>query len=107
MSCTWGNPAKDGTAIAYFKIHYDDRSSEILPIKKGSDVVDWVNENAAYNKVGIEKIGWSGNGDIKNWNTHLSEIIWDNPHPDKLITHIDFTSAKESAAPFLVGITLE
>ena len=106
MSCTWGS-AKDGTPIAYFKIHYDDGSNEILPIIKGSDVVNWVNENEAYNKVGIEKIGWSGKGEIKNWNTHLSEIIWDNPHPDKLITHIDFTSAKESAAPFLVGITLE
>lgn len=36
----------------------------------------------------------------------LSEVVWQNPHPEKTIRAIDFVSGKLQAAPFLLGITL-
>ena len=32
---------------------------------------------------------------------------WENPHADKLVTHLDFISAKEGTGPLLAGITVE
>ena len=104
-SATWMRE-KDGEKLASFIIHYNDKTSEEFPVFAGSDVVDWVNKSGAFEKVGIEKIGWSGVGK-KNWEAFLSELIWTNPHPEKLITNIDFISNQKHGAPFLVGITLE
>ena len=37
----------------------------------------------------------------------LSELVWKNPHPDKVITTIDFVSEMQQEVPFVVAITLE
>ncbi|HIG84224.1 MAG TPA: hypothetical protein EYQ23_09205 [Verrucomicrobiales bacterium] len=97
--------ASRGTQIATFKIHYDNGSNEEFPVIAVSDIVDWANRNAAIENLGPEKIGWTGKA--TGWQATLSELIWENPHPDKVITKIDFLSNKGRGAPFLVGITLE
>ena len=53
-----------------------------------------------------ERIGWRIDRG-KQGERILSEVVWQNPHPDKTITSIDFVSGLKACAPFLVGITLE
>ena len=105
MSSIWMREP-DGIEVANFKIHFDDGSEEIFKVLAGSDIVDWINESGSINKVGLEKIGWSGkNG--KGRTAYISELNWRNPNPDKLITKIDFISNKKRSGPFLLVITLE
>ncbi|MGK0186699.1 MAG: WD40 repeat protein [Verrucomicrobiales bacterium] len=101
MSCNWGD--QPGAEVARFVMHYDDGPPQTMSVNFGEHVGDWW-------KVGprspASSPGWSGsnpNGQA----LHLSELVWENPHPDETISHIDFISNLQSAAPFLVGITLE
>jgi hypothetical protein len=34
-------------------------------------------------------------------------VTWNNPRPEEEIASLDFVSAKQSAAPFLVAVTVE
>ena len=60
-------------------------------------------------KEGLEHIAWQQDfqaGSRRNKLT-LTRQTWENPHPDKVITHLDFASAGQQAAPFLVAVTVE
>ena len=53
-----------------------------------------------------DKIGWIGecsNGDARA----LTKYSWENPHPDKKVSHIDFEGGLSETAPFIVAITIE
>jgi hypothetical protein len=64
----------------------------------------------------LSAIDWLGPNDIEDSKTivwrsvdrraGLSQKSWENPHPDKTTSTIDFVSANAQSAPFLVGITL-
>ncbi|MGI8605173.1 MAG: hypothetical protein ACR2OZ_19550 [Verrucomicrobiales bacterium] len=97
-STSWGRETR-GAEVARFVMHYDDGSTETMPVKFVDDVADQV--PATGDPVDAGKVGWRGN-------LHeISELVWENPHPDKMIKTIGFISAKAKAAPFLIGITLE
>jgi hypothetical protein len=34
-------------------------------------------------------------------------VTWNNPRPEEEIVSLDFVSAQQSAAPFLVAVTVE
>ena len=92
--------AQPGEVVAELLIHYDDGASARIELKHGEHVMDWLHHG---DQIDPEKVGWRGRPNRKK---HLSEIIWDNPHPEKLISHIDFVSALTASGPFLVAITL-
>jgi hypothetical protein len=58
----------------------------------------------------LRSLGWfdrgPSGGDGPFSGVAFSEKIWRNPHPEKVITSIDFVSAKIEAAPFLLGVTV-
>jgi len=53
--------------------------------------------------------GWNGSKLRLTYNTGIALYVmsWDNPYPNRIIESIDFVSALNGAAPFLVGITLD
>ncbi len=103
MGCTYGRAAL-GSEAAHFVIHYEDGSEEKASILYPNDIADWVGGNNV--PLPEERIGWQIDRGEQGERI-LSEVVWQNPHPDKTITSIDFVSGLKACAPFLVGITLE
>ena len=102
-SCQYGLEAR-GVEVARFVMHYADGSSETMPVKFLDDIADWLLKPGE--NIPKAKIGWRGTN-AANRASVLSELVWKNPHPEKVIESIDFISAQAKAAPFLLGITLE
>lgn len=92
-----------GERLARFVIHYENGSTTEMPVVLGPDGV------VGLRMVAFETVvGWKGSISENETQGVLSELIWDNPHPDKIITTIDFVSElSPRGAPFLVAITLE
>jgi hypothetical protein len=107
-----GDPiwVKDGTKIAEYKITYDDGKSETIPVVYGEDVRDWWG-GEGFKGVSRGKMAWKGDNEATKSNQrHIRLFLttWDNPHPGKSITSIDFVKVGDTVtAPFCVAITLE
>jgi hypothetical protein len=108
-----GDPfyVKDGTVIGQYMVRYSDGSGEGISIAYGEDVRDWfyVDDEA---KTTRGKIVWNGENDraaMLDAKIRLYLMTWDNPHPDKTITSIDYIGKKSETpcAPFCVAMTLE
>lgn len=110
----WGSPGvPDGTLIGRFVVHYDDGSTETIPIEYGHDVRDWwaLGDSLPASK---GKAVWTGvneaSRDFRGMRVEirLYKSTWDNPHPEKAIERLDYQSTNEtSASPFLVAATAE
>ena len=88
-------------------IHFEDGSNTAMPLVVNKDVFNWWSVSHAENgTIKSENIGFLGDNYLGNKRI-LTKPIWENPTPEKIITHIDFVSGKVAAGPFLVGITLE
>jgi hypothetical protein len=53
-----------------------------------------------------ENVGFLGENNLGN-KRFLTKPVWENPHPDKTISHIDLNSGLIKMAPFIVAITIE
>jgi hypothetical protein len=100
----------DGTKIGEFKITYDDKSTETIPIVYGEDVRDWWFSPGSKG-VSRGKAVWSGENEMSKGleaRIRLYMTSWTNPHPDRMIATIDYQRLGDTlAAPFCVAITLE
>ena len=92
--------ANQNDEVARFVIHYDDNSQAVVPLLFGVDIDDWYDTDDTKLR---ERIAWEGD-DPQH---HVTLKSWQNPNPDKMISHVDFVSGKRFAAPFLVAITAE
>lgn len=100
----------DGTRIARYEVHYEDGSREEIPVVYGQDVRDWwITKNAQGATRG--KVAWEGdNPSAKSYGHRLRLHLgtWENPHPEKKVTRIDFEKADDAlTAPFCIALTLE
>ena len=106
-----GAAIEEGTRIAEYKVHYDDGTSETIPVVYGQDVRDWwFYPNSK--EVTRGKLGWKGENEYSKTfeaEIHLYVLTWENPHPAKTVTSINYakTDPESVAAPFCVAITLE
>jgi len=106
-----GAVIEEGTRIAEYKVIYDDKTSETIPVVYGQDVRDWwFYPNSK--EVTRGKVGWKGENEYcKSFNAelHLYVLTWENPHPNKKVTSINYakTDPESVAAPFCVAITFE
>jgi hypothetical protein len=109
-STIWGrgdsvNSGED--PVARYVFHYDDGSSVEDPVLWRRDIVDWWNGGTLGD---LRSLGWFDRAPARPGEAFsqatFSEKIWRNPHPEKVITRIDFVSAKIEAAPFLLGVTV-
>jgi hypothetical protein len=102
----WSSPL--GTVIGRYVAHYADGRTREIPIVYGEDVRDWWTQP---NEVGLgtaEPV-WSGPNTVSSSGPTVALYMttWLNPLPDLAIESIDYHSAMEEAAPFLVAITLD
>ena len=96
---------ENGISVAKFVIHYEDNTQEEKPIIFGDDLLGWMHVSQS-SSVKSESVGWIGPNNLGNRRI-LTKPVWNNPFPEKVISHIDFISELKAAAPFVVGITLE
>ncbi|MEQ2010554.1 MAG: hypothetical protein ABMA26_27525 [Limisphaerales bacterium] len=95
--------AEDGTMIAEYKVHYEDGTTQAIPVVYGKDLRDFFNHDD-FKPVERAKLAWKDNEPP----LRLYLCAWENPHPAKIIRSIDFVKTGDtSCAPFCVAITLE
>jgi hypothetical protein len=106
-----GYSTEDGTVIAKYVIHYDDKTTADVEVQFGRDVVDWwaYPDRAGPTK---GKVAWEGENEAsKGFDAKIKLYLmtWENPKPDKRVEKIDFvaTNPEQPAAPFCVAITAE
>jgi hypothetical protein len=118
-TCYGGGPNQEGTAyfvkddtvIGEYRVNFEDKSSEIIPIVYGKDVRDWFYVDGE-KSVSDGKIAWKGDNDFAKGvgsRIRLYHSTWENPHRSKKVVSIDYLSRKDDtvAAPFCVAMTLE
>lgn len=101
----------DDTTIGEYKVYYDDKTTETIPIVYGQDVRDWwfgKDEKAPAKS----KVVWKSETEQSKkymCGTRLYLSTWKNPKPDKKVVSIDYIGRKTEtgAAPFCVAMTLE
>ena len=103
--------------IGEYRIRYTDGSIVMVAIVLGRNVqLSWRSAIPSDGEVAGAKLVfkvWSDrpgapHRGIKRgtwgWIYHFT---WTNPHPDRRIASLDFVSAEQPAAPFLIGVTLD
>lgn len=98
-------------AIGQFDMTYGDGPGgrETRTIIYGKDVLKW-RFDPAHLEVGHAQAVWTGRNQAgKKHNRHirLFHMQWNNPHPDRVVKTIDFSSHRTTSAPFLLAITLD
>jgi len=108
----WGGVG--GTPVGEYRLHYEDGSSTAFPIIFGEDVCDWYNtgnQSAATRAATRATVAWTGNNlnaSSRGRSTlRLYLRAWENPHPDKKVTSLDYVSTLTPCNPFCVAITVE
>jgi hypothetical protein len=100
----------DGALIAQYKVHYEDGTTQLIPVVYGEDVRDWFFTD---NSKGVSrgKVAWEGNNELaKSLKSQIRLYLttWENPHPGKRVKSIDYVKLGETpAAPFWVAATME
>ncbi len=105
----------DGNDVCVYRVHYEDASTEEIPVRCGQQVFDWWLDPAQVNEA-MAKFGvfaaWQGQNRMTRsqgrWGVWLPCYEWANPHPEKVIRDIDFCAVpKHDYGPVatLVGIT--
>jgi hypothetical protein len=118
-NCFGGGPSlpgsplyvEDDTKIGEYKVNYEDKSAEYVPIVFGKDVRDWwFRDDEKEPSRGL--VAWKGENDpAKKHGCKLRLYLstWKNPKPDMKVISVDYIGQKEAtvAAPFCAALTLE
>jgi hypothetical protein len=110
----WGSPGvADGTVLGHYTVHYEDETSEQIPIVYGEDVRDWwqLADSAGASRA---TVAWTGvnkaSQDFRGGRVELRLFLrtWENPKPRIKIDSLDMVSLNTTvSSPFCVAITLE
>ncbi|HEY1861819.1 MAG TPA: hypothetical protein VGG61_15775 [Gemmataceae bacterium] len=102
---------EDGTTIGEYKVYYDDKTTETIPIVYGEDVRDWWFGKDEKEPSKSQVVWKSETEQSKKYmcGTRLYLSTWKNPKPGKKVVSIDYIGRKTEtgAAPFCVAMTLE
>jgi hypothetical protein len=106
----FGDDIEIGQTAMKVKIHFEDNSQESFSLRGKVDVFDyWIHteeRREAIERLDTDKIGWIGTC-ARGHGRALTKFSWENPHPDKKVSHLDFEGGLADAAPFIVAITTE
>jgi hypothetical protein len=104
----WGSLG--GVQIGSYRVHYRDGEPAEVRIVYGRHVREWWASATAVPLTPGAGLAWEGS----NPPTHalglklrLYQMTWVNPRPEVEIVSLDFVSAMENSAPFLLGVTTE
>jgi len=102
-----------GTAVAGLILHYSDGEESRFDIRQGIEILDWwdwphaaISQPTDTNTVEA----WSGSNSAaqqQGASIRLFDTAFVNPHLEKEIQSIDYTSAMTGSAPFMVALTIE
>jgi eukaryotic-like serine/threonine-protein kinase len=101
---------EDGINVAEYIVHYRDGSVERIPIVSGHELKDFWLPRDRSNPASRAEIAWRGANEMSRRHAFpvgLFKFTWQNPRPDAEIQGLDFVSAMNVPAPFLVAITAE
>jgi hypothetical protein len=107
QACGW-RMARPDTRLGAYVVHYAGGKSREIPIIYGKDVQDWHNWEPL--PPSDSCIAWAGvnlAGRRLGTCIRLFKSTWENPSPSETVTRIDFISAMQDPAPFLIAITAE
>ena len=97
-TCAWTDVA--GSKIGAYKVNYSDGTSENIDLAYGVNIVSWIDQRSVG---GADRV-WMGRTK-DDQRLDLWRIQWDNPHPEKTIKSIEFSSTGTSAGPVLVAVS--
>lgn len=103
-ACGFASPR--GTRIGEYVMHYAGGETKSAPIIYGVNIIDWWESDI----VTDARVAWVGShaaARLLGKQTRLIKYTWDNPLPDREIVSMDFVSAVENSAPFLVAVTVD
>ena len=104
-----GWPSTEGQTVSKWTVYYNDGTENVIRVRYGKDVADWWTESEAPSLSG-SATAWEGeNTATENspMQLRLFKKTWDNPHPEKVISAIDYSSNMKDSSPFLLAITAE
>lgn len=102
-----------GTTVARLVLHYADGGESRFDIRQGNEVLDWWGWPHAPIKRPTEAntvVAWVGSNpaaEHQGAQVRLFDTAFVNPHPEKEIQSMDYTSAMTASAPFMVALTIE
>jgi len=86
--------------VGNYRILYADNTSETIPLEYGVNICAWDDTSPAY----FAKVVWRSQT-ADGTPVALRALCWDNPHPQKTITAVEFSVVDEMAAPMLFAVT--
>ena len=104
-----GWPSDEGQTIAKWTIYYDDGTENVIRVHYGKDVADWWTAPDAPSLSGSQA-AWEGENAAtreSSMQLRLFKKAWNNPHPEKVIKAIDYTSSMKDSSPFMLAITAD
>lgn len=97
-TCLWRDTPK--RTIGSYRINYSDGTSETVDLAYGVNIVAFNDQRSLANADRV----WSGRT-RDDERVSLVRMQWDNPHPNKQIESVEFTSAKTEAGPVLIAVS--
>jgi WD40 repeat protein/serine/threonine protein kinase len=101
---------RTGTVVGKYVIHYADGTIDDRPLVLGNDVLDWWTkppDSGSSQKLQVAWTGYNRNSRGEGKTIQLYKTTWEIPRSDAEIVSMDFVSAKQTTAPFLVAISVE
>jgi RNA polymerase sigma factor (sigma-70 family) len=102
-----------GTLVATLALHYADGEQARFDIRQGVELLDWwgwphapVKQPAGQDTV-VAWIGSNPAAEHHGARVRLFDTAFVNPHPEKEIQSIDYSSAMAGSAPFMVALSIE
>ena len=100
-----------GTVVAKYRLYYADGSTAELPIEFERDVMAWwVGWNQPqWDLPKAKRVATGSNAALPGdqWSLALYLRNWDNPHPERWVTRVEFESTMQNSAPSMAGLTVE
>jgi hexosaminidase len=96
----WSTSA--GTEIGAYLVHYDDGTTERIPLIYGTNISTWTDTNVS--SINLLQ-GWSGET-ANGLPVAINAFFWTNPKPNSVIERLEFISNKGLASPVLLGLTV-
>ncbi len=91
-----------GTEIGSYLVHYDDGTTERIPLLYGINISTWTDTNVS--SINLLQ-GWSGET-VNGLPVAVNVFFWTNPKPNSVIARLEFTSNQTLASPVLLGLTV-
>jgi len=99
-----------GTEVGHYVIHYADGQERRVPVRVAAEIGDYWLDPKKSPPVRQARVAWTGqNEHARSFGCSLQLLhwAWENPRPTVAITSLDFVSAMNTPAPFLLAITVE